>query len=250
MTTISVRIAGWKFLLLWMVSSGVAGQGVAEQKSPAPREQIGEVFGKPVYRDEIQEGEGKTLRSEVQRLFLAPVWEKYQREHVKEITPTEQEIATVARNVAADHRKRIADEEASFRERLLKIEQQLAQQDLTKDQRAELESEKSVIETKLQPPGRDFAVFLLSQWKFQKHLYDNYGGGRILWQQFGQEAFDATRVWLEAREKAGDFKIADPALRVAAFYYWTTQNHGAFLTDDAERIRSEFLEPVWLKDQK
>lgn len=94
-----------------------------------------------------------------------------------------------------------------------------------------------------------FARFLLSNWKLQKHFYDNYGGGRILWQQMGQEAFDATKTWLEAREKAGDFEVTDPKLKETMLLYWN-KGHGPFLTADKERIRKEFLEPEWLPKPK
>lgn len=96
---------------------------------------------------------------------------------------------------------------------------------------------------------KDFARFMLSNWKLQKHLYDNYGGGRILWQQAGQEAFDATRTWLESREKAGDFEVSDPKLKETMLLYWN-KSHGAFLTADKERIRKEFLEPEWYPKAK
>ena len=87
---------------------------------------------------------------------------------------------------------------------------------------------------------------MLSNWKFQRHLYQTYGGGSILWQQAGIEAFDATRTWLETLERNGKFKITDPELRSTLYHYWTTQRHGSFLTDDKQRIR-EFLEPEWLE---
>jgi hypothetical protein len=51
--------------------------------------------------------------------------------------------------------------------------------------------------------------------------------------------------WLKAHEENGDFKITDPKLRAVFYEYWTTMNHGAFLTSDRERIRSEFLQPEW-----
>jgi hypothetical protein len=86
---------------------------------------------------------------------------------------------------------------------------------------------------------------LLKGWKFQKHLYERYGGGRILWQQGGLEAFDAFHKWLQALEKEGKFRISDPKLRGLFYEYWTTMDHGSFMTDDRERIRTEFLEPEW-----
>ena len=107
--------------------------------------------------------------------------------------------------------------------------------------------DKQTVDVQLNPPGEFFAVWTMKSWKFQRHLHVEYGGGRILWQQAGLEAFDATRKWLESLEKAGKFKITDPKLRSMLYEYWTTQNHGAFLIDDEERIRREFLVPEWLE---
>lgn len=218
----------------------------AQTDPSKPREPIGEVFGKPVYRDQIRTGKDVQLRSELHRLFLAEPMRKYKEAHKTEITPTEAELAAAARAFDAGHAERIREQEPKLREQLKTIERQLLEDDLDDAARKKLELDKRVIEARLKPPGRQFALFMLSTWKFQKHLYDQYGGGRILWQQAGLEAFDAHRKWLESREKARDFQITDPKLRETFYEYWTTMNHGPFLTDDKERIREEFLEPKWL----
>jgi hypothetical protein len=44
---------------------------------------------------------------------------------------------------------------------------------------------------RLRPPERSFAEFMLGHWKFQRHLYDKFDGGRILFRQARLEAFDA-----------------------------------------------------------
>lgn len=44
----------------------------------------------------------------------------------------------------------------------------------------------------------------------------------------------------------GDFKITEPSLRSTFYEYWTTMNHGTFLTGDKERIQREFLETEWV----
>ncbi len=88
-------------------------------------------------------------------------------------------------------------------------------------------------------------------WKLQRHLYDKFGGGRVLG---GFEAFDATRKWLESEERSGHFKITDPKLRTEFYRYWTrprnfmlTADSEIFLlTTDAE-IREQFLEPEWAR---
>ena len=43
-------------------------------------------------------------------------------------------------------------------------------------------------------------MLLLPHWKLQRHLFDHYGGGRLLWQQRGIEAFDAMTVRYDFRE--------------------------------------------------
>lgn len=221
----------------WMTTAPVHGQ---------EKEQIGEVLGQPAYRDAIRTGKEISVRDELHRLFTMPVLEKYREQHKAEIEPTEAEITAVAAWFDQKHRERIQDEEPKLREKLKSVEEQLKRGNLPKEQQQKLEIERLTLQAQLNPPGRMFAMFVLHSWKFQKHLYDQYGGGRILWQQAGMEAFDATRTWLETQEKQGQFKITDPKLRTLFYEYWTTQNHGAFLTSDKERIRTEFLEPEWL----
>jgi hypothetical protein len=227
---------------LFVVSSAhVTGQ---EPEKPE-REQIGEVLGKPVYRDQIRTGKDIHLRDELQRLLGAPVLQKYREQHKAEVEPTKAEIDAAAIVFDRDHQARIKDEEPQMRERLAAVEQELAKPGLTPERQKELERDRTVLQIQLKPPGRFFAQFVLDNWKFQRHLYDRFGGGRILWQQAGLEAFDAMHKWLQAQEEAGQFKITDPRLRASFYEYWTTMNHGAFLIEDKERIRKEFLEPEW-----
>ena len=91
----------------------------------------------------------------------------------------------------------------------------------------------------------DIASWFLKQWKAQRYLYIHYGGGRILWQQAGLEAFDATLKWLKEEERAGHFFMRDAALRDDFYFYWIGMNHGSFLIDDRVRIKEEFLAPEW-----
>lgn len=214
------------------------------------REQIGEVLGKPVYRDDIRVGKDIQLSAELHRLFTRPVMQKYRQAHKVEIEPTDEEIRVATAFFDKEHRQRIKKEEPELRERLKAVEEQLARRGLTKEEQQELEGEKFVLQTQLKPPGRFFAVFMLNNWKFQRHLYDQYGGGRVLWQQAGMEAFDAMHKWLEAHEQNGDFAITDAKLRSSFYEYWTTMKHGVFLIDDKERIRAEFLEPKWAPQRR
>lgn len=246
------KLPGWPgcrwMLLLGLLALVAPDRLVADPAETAKDDElIGEVFGKPVHRRDLNEK--STVEDELRRVFLMPVWTKYQAAHKKEVEPTKAEIESATVALEKLHKEKFKEDEPELRRTLKELDEQLAQQDLSAAKRKELQKQKEsweqVLKLRQKPLGQGFAVFMLSHWKFQKHLYDTYGGGRILWQQGGTEAFDATRKWLEAREKAGDFKITDDKLRAKFYAYWTTQNHGAFLTDDPERIRQEFVEPVW-----
>ncbi len=187
----------------------VASPSVGQEGSGRQREQIGQVLGKPVYRDQIETGKDVDLQSEVHRLFAFPVLEKYRREHKAEITPTETEIEAATAYFDKWHSEQIRKKEPKLRRQLKTIKQQLSRPGLTKPVREQLEFETISIETELKPPGREFAHFLVDHWKFERHLYDRFGGGRILWQQAGMEAFDAMRNWLQTQERDGTLRIAD-----------------------------------------
>jgi hypothetical protein len=56
----------------------------------------------------------------------------------------------------------------------------------------------------------------LQEWKFNKTLFDQYGG-RVLVDQWGPQAYEAAHAYLAERESAGDFAIHDADLRQR---YW------------------------------
>ena len=224
---------------------GEAPEGGSAKPADEPagqpnREQVGEVLGRPVYRDEV---DGDKLGK-----LLASVIEQYAAAHRAEITPTEEEIRYATEFFDRQHRERLAAEgrDVELREQLKSLDARIAQADLSADERRQLEGKRNGLQLQLDPPGRMFATFMLNGWKLQKHLYDHFGGGRILWQQGGVEAFDAMRTFLETQEQQGRFKITDPQSRAKVYEYWN-RDHGAFLTADQERIRSEFLEPAWIR---
>ncbi len=238
---------------LWPVLLGISvflmlGLTVAaQQKNKTKRDQIGEVLGKPVFRDQFKTGNFISVESELHRLFATPLMDKYHKEHKKEITPTEKEINFVIEFFKKAHPEEIKDEEPELRAKLKVIEEKLKQKNLTQDEIKLFGYEKAIINLDLEPPGRNVALFMLNRWKFQKHLYDNYGEGRVLWQQAGYEAYDATHQWLKSIEKKGEFKISDAKLRLKFYEYWTNQKNSPFLLEDKEEIRTEFLEPEWIQ---
>jgi hypothetical protein len=212
-----------------------------------PREQIGEVLGKPIYRDQLSKSPDEDLESRLHELFIRPVAERYRAEHSAEVTPTEAEIAVAARYFKDEHDTRDPKDADELRAALTEIEARLTATDVPVAEQEALRERKKMIDFLLLTPERRFAEFMLSHWKFERHLYEAYGGGRVLWQQAGLEAFDATRAWLEAQEQRGAFKVTDARLRKLLYAYWTTKDHGAFLFAEKQRIRDEFLEPGWAR---
>jgi hypothetical protein len=241
----TVRYACFIAVAIVAMSSLAAGQ----QQHDRGREKIGEVLGQPVYRDQIRTGKDVNLDSEVSRLFIHPVLEKYRKEHQAEFTPTKEELEHARAYFDNWHREQLKGREFGIREKLKKARERLAGHGLTQEARAKLEIEATSAELDLKPPGLDYAHFVMDHWKFERHLYDHFGGGRILWQQAGFEAFDAMRTWLETQEQEGAFRFRDGKLRaeVYGYYDWS---HGPYLIDDPARIRKDFLEPGWALQPK
>jgi hypothetical protein len=227
---------------VFVVPLSIAGQD-ADGKQ---RELIGESLGKPVYRDEIRTTEGAALASELHRLFTAAAIEEYAQQHKDEITPTPVEIAAGTQYFIKKHRERLKEQDPALQGQLKAIDEKYAAVDLQEAEKSNYFNEKRAIQWMMTPPGESFAKFALNNLKFQRHLYLKYGGGRILFQQAGLESFDASRKWLESLEEAGKFKVTDAKLRSVLYHYYTTQDHGPFLSKNEEYIR-EITEPEWLE---
>jgi hypothetical protein len=245
-------------LLAWLACSAI---GFADEP-PAKAKQgdiIGTVLGRSVSWDELRNGASQ--RDELARLFLNPVLEKYRAAHRKELELTEQEIARAIQyhehrankkgGNTADAWRRVKEQQKQYAEKSLQeIERQLTSLDLKDEERNELLDRKREAELLINQPGRVFVQHFYGRHKFQQSLYREYGGGRVLFQQFGNEAFDAMHRWLKEREKAGDFRIDNPELRSKLYEYWTnTKMHGAFLsTPDNKQDPIELRFP-WERNQ-
>ena len=217
---------------------------LAEDK---PREHIGDVLGQPVYRDQLEAKEGVALSNALHNLFSRPVMLKYRDEHREEMVPTEREVATATAHFDGWHNERLKAQDHPLKDRRREIEKELKKSNLAAEEKEKLEDERHLIDGQLKPPGPRFAGWMVANWKLQRHLYKHYGGGRILWQQAGLEAFDAMHAWLKQREKEGEFSIADPALHDQFYAYWTTVDHGPNLREDKRFVENEFLNPYWLR---
>ncbi len=204
-----------------------------EHEPPTDREQIGEVFGRPVYRDEIREN--FRLPAELHRIFHGPVARHYRADHREETELTDEEVQAALRYHAQEAEAKGGSKAESWqstieREReeapkmMARLEEMVANPDLTDKEREELELQRVGIERSLAQPGGFFITFYYSKFKFHQYLYRNYGGGRIMGQQLGPEAYDAQHRWLREREEAGDFQVTDAKLRDELYEYWTRKD--------------------------
>ena len=112
---------------------------VGQEDDERQREQIGEVLGKPVYRDEIRTGKNVYLQAELHRLFSVPAIQVYRQTHEAEIAPTESEIAIAAAHFYKKHRELIKGQEFKLREKIKAVEEKLASKELKEEEKQKLE---------------------------------------------------------------------------------------------------------------
>lgn len=136
--------------------------------------QIGEVLGKPIYRHQISAKEGYKLYSELQGLFARPIFKQYYESHKDELEPKEWEIEKFTAYYDKKHKVEIKKRIDEINNKIMKIKTKSANEKLSSDERQELEIDLEVLEIELQPPGRDFAMFVLPHRKLQLHFYKNF----------------------------------------------------------------------------
>lgn len=89
---------------------------------------------------------------------------------------------------------------------------------------------------------REMARSLISQWKLNRALYQQYGG-RIIFQQLGPEPLDAYRHYLEKRQAEGDFAIHEKVFEESFWGYFTNDSIHSFY--DAGSKIGAFDSPPW-----
>jgi hypothetical protein len=89
--------------------------------------------------------------------------------------------------------------------------------------------------------GRSHAAEKLRTFKWQKHIYENYGGGRALMGgSQGLVLVDARKRWLEERAQLGEFQIASDEIRQILDSYWTIESHPGSKRIEEAAVRSIF----------
>lgn len=235
----------FEWVLLGLIFLLLVSPLYAQKKEKPPREQIGEVLSKPVYRDEIPAGTNIKLHDKLQSLFYTPVSEKYYKKNKAKFELSKKEIVRATAYFSKNDEEIMA-EEFRYRKQLKKIDSQLKQSGITADEKRRIEQKRLQIQLEYKQDSlMSFLLSLAEYDNFEQHLYKNYGGGRIRYTLFGPEAFDATHKWLEDREKKGEFKIIDPKLRTSFYQHWTDAVKQDGISNDQEAIRRWLRKPEW-----
>lgn len=296
----------------------------SDSKDRSPHEIVGKVFGKPIYRSDLEANSKSEFRQKAADLFLDPIWQQYVDEHRAEIEPNPDELIRIAQKLREQQpdsenlekpltaeellakakediaslesdiiklkkmtplelqfeqielepgdiermeeglavRKQMTDAELlefarqEYGPELEQLEKFLSQiselsasereqQGITDATIASMKSELEIARMEQKHPQYRLAHFMYGHWKFEKHLYDNFGGGRVAWQQRGMEAFDAARRFIEMQEQAKNFEVYDAEVRDAVYSYWT-HSRPPIMYEKPEEIEAHFLKPDWL----
>ncbi len=229
-----------KFLLYFVLIS------LFPQSVSAEQEIIGTVLGEPVYREQLEGYIGDDLQIELYALFIEPVMEKYIQDNQAETEPSNTEVNQFMAFYLKQHNKELKGKKKGMVIKMQSIMAELNTGTITQTRKEELVGELFYLKSELEPPGVDYAMFVLPHWKRHRHLYKKYGGGRLLWQQRGIEAFDAHLKWMKEQEANGLFSFKDQVLQAKLYHYWQAKDHGPQLISDPKRIKKDFLEPEWL----
>ena len=89
---------------------------------------------------------------------------------------------------------------------------------------------------------REMGRALISQWKLNRALYQQYGG-RVIYQQLGPEPLDAYRQYLEERLANGDFTIHEKVFEKDFWHYFNDDSIHSFYKEGSEA--EAFNSPPW-----
>jgi hypothetical protein len=169
---------------------------------------VGTLFDQPIYLHERYLANKAELPDLLYNLFVPQLEDRFRKQH-PEVEPTNVEIdALIARTKAGlihsaiEQRKSL---EAA-------LQWQKLNDSTSSDNPQTLAAIREVDEMlkRLEVnDGRSQAAESLRKLKLQKHIYENYGGGRSL--MGGSQRLvlvDAQKQWLEERERLGEFQIA------------------------------------------
>jgi hypothetical protein len=86
----------------------------------------------------------------------------------------------------------------------------------------------------------------VTQWKIDRLLYQRYGGGTVIFQQFSpQEPVGAHRCFLEEAEAAKAIEFYDPEVREKFWKYYLDEDGSLMHAIPSDEV--DFDQPWWLK---
>ncbi len=192
--------------------------------------------------------------AEMQQAILKALFERYETE--KGIAATDAEIDAFVLSLDRAKEQDIADR----RKRLSEMDERIASGKLDPTEQAALEEERKRLAgfiddlestdelnageaAQAKDMRRAFAREMITHWKLNRALYEQYGG-RIIGQQLGPEPLDAYRLFLEEQQAEGAFEIHREAFKDEFWRYFTDDSMHTFIDPDSDEGRV-FDKPPW-----
>ena len=211
--------------------------------TPVKSRVIAKVLGKNITLGEQDQLNG---------IIFGRLLEAYAKEH--QIAATKEELDAFA----AKSREQKQESHKEWERERAGILQKLKAESLSKSDEEALKSKLEMYEGFLsvdsemesfdkQHPGEtrkmeeDIARQFIYAWKLNLKLYEQYGG-RVIFQQAGVEPLDSYRLFLRARQEAGDFQILDETYAASFWNYFTNDLMHTFYSKEEG---DKFMKTPW-----
>ncbi len=216
-----------------------SGQSSTKQESPE-RVRIGSSLGADVYRDELSE---PPSAQDILRLFISKPMNKFYQEHGSECELTDAEIqeaveweATEVETQGGDTlvrwQQKTAELARTMPQRCAELRAAIDDPTTPKELRTRCQQNLRLVQLELTHPHATEAYLFHQNTKYERYLYDKFGGGRIDFDMRGVVAIDARNKLVAVLEERGQFEITDPELRKLATLIWEhPAPPGGFPTD-------------------
>lgn len=238
----TIRIATIILAICALTSAPAVAQTTqpAATTQPAGEDrQVGHVGGEPIMLSELNTDMNIPAHGALHQRITGPLWEKWMQANAEKLKPTEAELASTRAWI--EQQRQLAEQ--SRQQQLAQMKQALQGDQFTEQQKQQIQQQIDAMSQPMPPVSDQFAPWWVTNYKAQRMLYENFGGGRVIFQQTGLEALDAMHKWLKAQETAGAFAITDPDLKQKFYGYWTDMQHQVI---PADQVEAEFLNPEWM----
>jgi hypothetical protein len=224
-----------KILFICLAFAALSVQAINASEQPLAR-----VFEQYIYESDLKNEDGRD--SQLKNIIIPRLLDTYKDKNNLSFKPTDEEKSQFKvwfSKENPNHEQEVKEREQQTLERL---EARAKAKNLSDEETKKLiDGYKKYAQN--QPSEAELiADIMLPHWKSQVYFFKHYGGGRLLWQQGGIEAYDAFHNWLKKQEELGNFDVFVLEDREAFYRYWNTQ-HPSIL-DDEDSVE-KFLNPEW-----